>query len=280
MLPCQNRVRSRAATVTIDAGAWRPDGTVRAILLVSHGACEHGGRYAALADPLAAAGIATYAVDHRGHGCSSGRRGDLGALTDASAAVAALAPSAQGECPGVPWFLLGYSMGAVIALQCALDRVVPAARGLILVAAALDPKAVGPLQALTARAFAAIAPAVGAIAINANDLTSDPDAIRAYRSDPLVHHGRMSLRSVAETIAATARISPRLGEIDAALLTMHGGHDVLAAPHGSAVLHASVAGEDRTQRIYPDAQHDLLHDRSAERVRADIVEWIAERIAQ
>jgi alpha-beta hydrolase superfamily lysophospholipase len=41
-----------------------------------------------------------------------------------------------------------------------------------------------------------------------------------------------------------------------------------------------VPGEDRTQRIYPDAQHDLLHDRSTERVRADIVEWIAERIAQ
>ena len=57
-----------------------PAAAERAVLLVSHGLGEHGGRYAALAEDLAELGVTVHAVDHRGHGrTANGRLGDFGA---------------------------------------------------------------------------------------------------------------------------------------------------------------------------------------------------------
>ena len=47
----------------------------RAALLILPGWSDHAGRYGPTADTLAAASIATYTLDLRGHGRSGGRRG-------------------------------------------------------------------------------------------------------------------------------------------------------------------------------------------------------------
>ena len=46
-------------------------------LAVVHGYFEHSGRYRALAEAMAGLGVATYAVDLRGHGLSDGARGHV-----------------------------------------------------------------------------------------------------------------------------------------------------------------------------------------------------------
>ena len=56
-------------------GAWAgaPWGSV----LLVHGLGEHSGRYEHVGDQLSAAGLETWAYDHRGMGGSGGRRGDV-----------------------------------------------------------------------------------------------------------------------------------------------------------------------------------------------------------
>src|SRR5690606_7895820 len=49
----------------------------RAAIVVVHGLGEHSGRYGEFAERMAAYGIATYAMDLRGHGLSEGRRGHV-----------------------------------------------------------------------------------------------------------------------------------------------------------------------------------------------------------
>ena len=46
----------------------------RGVVVLIHGVCEHGGRYAALARALAGGGLAVYVADLRGHGRSPGAR--------------------------------------------------------------------------------------------------------------------------------------------------------------------------------------------------------------
>ncbi len=56
--------------------AWEPDAgaATPGHVVISHGFGEHGERYARLAERLSAAGLKTWAPDHRGHGESEGPR--------------------------------------------------------------------------------------------------------------------------------------------------------------------------------------------------------------
>src|SRR4051812_32548814 len=47
----------------------------QAVVVLSHGASEHSGRYDRFARALAAAGFVTYAPDHRGHGRTASTTG-------------------------------------------------------------------------------------------------------------------------------------------------------------------------------------------------------------
>ena len=55
---------------------WLPFGAAQAVVIVVHGASEHSGRYARVADVLRGDGYAVYALDLRGpilsHGTSLG----------------------------------------------------------------------------------------------------------------------------------------------------------------------------------------------------------------
>jgi alpha-beta hydrolase superfamily lysophospholipase len=81
----------------------------RGTLLLVHGLGEHSGRYAHVAERLAALGLHVRGYDHRGHGESGGPRGGLahaGALLDDLRAVFATSPgstSAPRSCSATAW---------------------------------------------------------------------------------------------------------------------------------------------------------------------------------
>ena len=54
---------------------WLPTGKPRAAVVVVHGAAEHSGRYARVAELLQGEGYAVYTLDLRGHGHTSGTTG-------------------------------------------------------------------------------------------------------------------------------------------------------------------------------------------------------------
>ena len=47
---------------------------MKAVVVIAHGAGEHGGRYRHVVERIVPAGYPVYAHDHRGHGRSQGRR--------------------------------------------------------------------------------------------------------------------------------------------------------------------------------------------------------------
>ena len=108
---------------TLHAFRCVPEGEVRAVLQLSHGMVEFIDRYKPLAENLAARGILVTGNDHLGHGGSIRTKEDYGyfgepdgnrALLEDLHAVTTLTKQLY---PGVPYFLLGHSMGSFYARQ-------------------------------------------------------------------------------------------------------------------------------------------------------------------
>ena len=108
---------------TLHAFCCEPEGEVRAVLQLSHGMVEFIDRYKPLAEYLAGQGIVVVGHDHLGHGGSIRTKADYGyfAEPDGNRAVLddlhAMTLRTKERYPGVPYFLLGHSMGSFYARQ-------------------------------------------------------------------------------------------------------------------------------------------------------------------
>ncbi|MFL3020130.1 MAG: alpha/beta fold hydrolase [Candidatus Poriferisodalaceae bacterium] len=102
----------------LHARLWQPSSTPRALVFILHGYAEHGGRYAHVAEALAAADLAVLASDHVGHGLSGGERAlitDFGlVVNDLNAVVSEAVNRLDSD---IPLLLAGHSMGGLLAAR-------------------------------------------------------------------------------------------------------------------------------------------------------------------
>ena len=99
---------------------WLPEGEVRAVLQLVHGVSEYILRYEPLAEFLTGHGFAVVGHDHLGHGLSVAEGkprlyfGPRGSWDWVVADVRTLQESTCRKFPGVPYFILGHSMGSFL----------------------------------------------------------------------------------------------------------------------------------------------------------------------
>jgi acylglycerol lipase len=256
--------------------AWLPAGPARAVIVISHGLGEHGGRYAELASRLVEKGFAVYALDHRGHGRSGGPRANIERFDYVVSDLGAFVGRAQRHHPGLPVILLGHSMGGAIALGCAL-KYENALRALVLSAPALavaeEPSM---LKRLTVRMLSSLRPDAGVMKIAARAISRDSSVVRAYESDPMVFHGAIPARTVEELLEAMHSLRDRAHELRLPVLIQHGSADELV-PLASAQLVYTHLGLERrrTVRIYNGLYHEIYNEPEKERVIGDLISWLA-----
>ncbi|NP_001159721.1 monoglyceride lipase isoform c [Mus musculus] len=101
---------------------WKPSGTPKALIFVSHGAGEHCGRYDELAHMLKGLDMLVFAHDHVGHGQSEGERMVVSDFQVFVRDVLQHVDTIQKDYPDVPIFLLGHSMGGAISILVAAER--------------------------------------------------------------------------------------------------------------------------------------------------------------
>ena len=146
---------------TLHAFCCEPEGEVRAVLQLSHGMVEFIDRYKPLAEYLAGQGIVVVGHDHLGHGGSIRTKADYGyfAEPDGNRAVLddlhAMTLRTKERYPGVPYFLLGHSMGSFYARQylCEYGQELS---GAIIMGTGHQPKALVQFARSTCRALAAV----------------------------------------------------------------------------------------------------------------------------
>lgn len=256
---------------------WLPEGEARGVVVIAHGAGEHSGRYEHVAARLTAEGYAVYALDHRGHGRSNGPRALIDRMDHAVADLDALVVLASAEHAGTKTFLLGHSMGGAIALRYAIahqDRLA----GLALSAplAALD--AASPAQRIAAKVLSALAPRLPVIAVDPSLVSRDPAVVQAYVDDPLVHHGKLPARTVAELADAVASFPDGVGAITIPTLIMYGTADQLCPPAGSVMVRERIGSPDVIVKSYDGLYHEILNEPEQQQVVDDLVGWLNTRV--
>jgi acylglycerol lipase len=256
--------------------AWLPSDQPRAILVIAHGALEHSGRYAHVAERLGGAGVATYAIDHRGHGHSDGRCGAIDRMGRLVGDLDRLVTLASERHPGCSVFLLGHSMGSVVALEHTLAHQDKLA-GLVLSGSAIDVSAVPAAQFWIAKLLSEVVPGLGLVHVDSSEVSRDPAVVRAYDTDPLVHRGKLPARMLAEVLSSARGLPARVAHLRLPLLILHGTDDRLAAAAGARTVHDAAAGEDKTLKLYDGLYHEVLNEPEKDAVIADVIAWLQAR---
>jgi alpha-beta hydrolase superfamily lysophospholipase len=255
---------------------WLPSGPPLAVVVLAHGVGEHSGRYEHVAARLTRVQYAVYALDHRGHGRSSGPRADIDRMEYAVEDLNRLVTLAASRHPDTSVHLLGHSMGGCIALAYAI-RHQHRLHGLLLSSAAATLESAPRAARLGAEALSAVTPRAEILELDPWMLSRDEAVVRAYNEDPLVHHGKLPARTVAEIAAAVERLPDAVPALRLPVLIMAGTADHIVPPSGSRMVHARAGSVDRTLRMYDGLYHELFHEPEKGVVLGDVVAWLDAR---
>lgn len=257
---------------------WQPAAPPRAVILVAHGAGEHGSRYAALASYFTARGYVVAVADHPGHGKSAGSYGHIRRLDDLLASMASLDAKLREKFPQLPVFLLGHSMGGLLACLYLLEHQ-QAFRGCVLSGAAVKTEIEPPAwQLFVIRCLSLVAPRSGALRLDPDGVSRDPNVVAKYEADPLINHGKMSARMVAELFSGMRSLQARAGDITLPILILHGGADSMTSPEGSRFLFEHVGSVDKGLEIFPGLYHEIFNEPERDALFADMFEWFESRL--
>ncbi len=111
---------SSDSRTTVYATLWEPEGEPVGVVQICHGMAEHIGRYAWLAGQLCAKGYVVCGDDHLGHGRTALTKDDLGYFGERDGwdhlieDEHGMRKELEKRFPGLPFFLLGHSMGSFI----------------------------------------------------------------------------------------------------------------------------------------------------------------------
>lgn len=217
-----------------------------------------------------------HGCDLRGHGRSSGRRGDTRfgpALDD----VERLLANAGAAHPGVPRLLYGHSLGALMVLTCLARRRPPVAAAVVSAPPLSNALRLQRGKVLLARSLGRVLPWLTLpTGLDAQSLSRDPTVVAAYRADPLVH-GSASLGLARDSLVATAQVEAAWA-LPVPVLVVHGSADRIAFPEGSRALAARLPGTV-TLHEYPGLFHEPHNEPERQRVLDAVVAWLDAHVA-
>ncbi|KJX74544.1 alpha/beta hydrolase [Mycobacterium lepromatosis] len=257
---------------------WMPDTPPRAVVVLAHGFGEHALRYSHVAQYFAAAGLATYALDHRGHGRSGGKRVLVRDFFEYSADFDILVGSATREHPGLKRIVAGHSMGGTIVFAYGVER--PDNYDLMVLSgpAVAAQDMVSPLRAVVGKGLGLVAPWLPVQELEVDAISRDPAVVAAYKDDPLVHHGKVPAgvgRAMVQVGETMTRLAPALTK---PLLVVHGSEDRLVLVDGSRRLVECVGSTDVELKVYSGFYHEVFNEPERDQVLEDVVCWILKRI--
>ena len=271
------RTMFSADGLSIFVQQWTPE-SPKAYVVIAHGLGEHSGRYQNVVDVLAPEGIAVVALDHRGHGKSEGQRGFVDSFGQFHDDLGRLIAQVGIDAKDKQVFLLGHSLGGLIALSYALARP-EGLSGVVSSGAALKLAVQVPaikeiLGKLTSKIVPKLAMSNG---LSPKDLSHDVKVVEEYEADPLVHD-RVTARLFTEMSQAMLNTINGAENLNLPCLVMHGGADPICDPEGSKAFYERVNQKDRTFLRYEGFYHEIFNEIGKEKPLADVKDWLLARI--
>jgi alpha-beta hydrolase superfamily lysophospholipase len=259
----------------------RPAETEHARLVLAHGLGEHSGRYTHVIDRLAELGVSVWAMDHQGHGQRGGSRGHIDCFDQYLKDLKQMIDLAKNGAPdGMKCFLLGHSMGGLIALRFtetykdAVDGVIASSPGL---APAMKIPAI---KGGAAKLISNLWPTLTFDnELDPSHLSHDPAIVQAYINDPLVNR-RISARWFTEFLSAMDATNSDVAAIHIPILMQVAGSDRLVDSQTSKNFFESLTTKDKTLFFYDDLYHEIYNElgQNRKKVLDDLIKWTENHI--
>ncbi|HZN83441.1 MAG TPA: alpha/beta hydrolase [Mycobacterium sp.] len=264
--------------VRIVYDVWTPETEPRGVVVLAHGYAEHARRYDHVAQRFGESGLVTYALDHRGHGRSGGKRVYLRDISEYTDDFQTLVGIAAAEHPGLKRVVLGHSMGGGIVFAYGVEH--PADYdAMVLSGPAVDAQDnVSPAMVLLAKVLGKVAPGLPVEQLPTDAVSRDPEVVAAYNADPMVFHGKLPAGIAKALIAVGETMPQRAGALTAPLLVVHGEQDKLIHVDGSRHLVECVGSTDVHLKVYPELYHEVFNEPEQAVVLDDVTSWIEVRL--
>lgn len=258
--------------------SWKPGHAPEAALLIAHGLAEHSGRYQHFAKFFVNRGYAVFALDYPGHGKSGGDRCHVRRFSDYTDSISLLLDRVRDECPGAPVFLIGHSMGGLVAIRFLIEHQAEFAGCVISGAAIQAAVQLSAIQRLAMNFFSRALPKLRVLQLDASEVSRDPAVVDRYRRDPLVFTGKVTSRLAEQLVSTMTWIQDKLGQIELPMLILHGSADGLTSPEGSKMLHQKISSQEKKLIIYEGLYHEVYNEPEQEAVMTDVADWLALRL--
>ncbi|PKN81914.1 MAG: alpha/beta hydrolase [Deltaproteobacteria bacterium HGW-Deltaproteobacteria-1] len=255
--------------------SWFPDAPPKAVVHIIHGYAEHIDRYTNVINELVPAGYAVFGNDHRGHGKSEGKRGHVKNFQEFIDDEKQFRREViNAHYPGIPCFVLGHSMGSLIALNY-IEQNAEETKGLILSGTGSQPGTDIPkiLVALT-KILSKIMPAIHVKSPLPPDFISrDKDVVKAYVDDPLVYNV-ITPRLAYEMNRFVVIGAQNSDKIKIPVLIQLGSKDT--AFSGQKELFEMIGAKDKTFKRYEGLKHEVYNELPEDRgkVLAELKSWL------
>lgn len=257
--------------------AWKPDGQPKAVVLALHGFNDYSNAFDDPGRLWARHGVITYAYDQRGFGAAA----NPGLWAGTAAYVEDLRQAAtvlRARHPGLPFYLLGESMGGAVVMVAMAGERPPATDGVILVAPAVWGRDFMPFYQTIPLWFAAhtlpwmhltgegleIRPSDNIAMLR--KLSADPLVIKRTRVDTI--HGLVDLMDAAQAAAPA---------LTARSLILYGVKDEVVPDNPTFAMIKRLPAFDPPRHrlaIYPKGYHMLMRDLEGEMVISDVLVWL------
>lgn len=249
---------------------WLPGGEVKAAVVLVHGLGEHSARYQHVADFLNAAGYSMTAFDLRGHGRSTGVRGDC-SYDQTAEDIQHFLDQTSARFPGKPLFLYGHSLGGALVLYYGLTHQ-PKLTGIIATSPGLIPAQDPGAKRIIAKLLAKLMPTMTMNNdLDVTGLSHDTTVSEKYLADPLVHP-KISTR-LGNDLLSKGEWMTQQSSFPAPLLLLQGSADRLVNPKGARKFAENVKGAITFQE-YPGLYHELHNEPEQKEVLQTILDWM------
>ena len=295
---------SRDGATGIHAIEWVPEGEIRAVVQIVHGMVEFIDRYDRFAQYLMKQGYCVVGNDHLGHGKSvidkdaygyfAQPKGNECVVSD----IRHLHRRTMEKYPGVPYFMLGHSMGSFLTRQyitlfgAELD-------GAIIMGTGSQPKPVLKMGKALAWAYAKRygwhyrSKVINNMALGSNNkpfepartpcdwLSRDEAIVDAYLKNPL-NTFMFTVNGYYEMFRgiewAENRVYMRKIPRDLPILLVSGQDDPVGGMgKGVEKVYAQLRScgiTDLQMKLYPGARHEILNEIDHEVTDADLLNWL------
>lgn len=291
----------------IHAAEWTPDITEpRGVVQLVHGISEYILRYAPFAEYLTRYGFIVVGDDHLGHGKTASGPEEYGFIAEQDGwtrmadDVRALRVLTGEKYPGLPYFLLGHSMGSFLA-RTYLIRWPGTLTGAILSGTGQEPAptvALGKFltgignprkvnKLVNSLSLGAYNKKFAPNRTSADWISRDEQIVDAYVADPLcsfvptagMNHDMMG---GLQFIAGKENLS-RMDK-DTPVYFFSGDKDPVGGM-GEGVrkvcgFFRDAGVKDVTMKLYPGGRHEMLNETNRDEVYADVLSWLEKHLPQ